>query len=306
MMRPIYLDYNATTPIAPSVQEAMQPFFSEHHGNPSSGHSLGRACAEAIADARSQLAMLLGCDEEEIFFTSCGTESNNLALKGMLMRDTPAVGGHLIVSAIEHPAVIEPARFLECRGYDVTVIDCDGRGRIDPDDVAAAIRPDTVLVSVMHANNETGVVQPIRDIGRICGEREVFFHTDAAQSVGKIRVQVDELNVDMLTVAGHKLYAPKGVGALYVRRGTPLSPVQHGAGHESGLRAGTENVPYIVALGKAAKLAGKAIEQVGPKIEALARQPVGAAARGDWPGPDRQRRRRPAAAEHAQRQFPVR
>ena len=268
-MRQIYLDYNATTPIAPSVVEAMLPFLNEHHGNPSSSHSLGRACHEAVASAREQMAALLGCDDFEVVFTSCGTESNNLALKGIMLSNVPRIGGHLIISAIEHPAIIEPAKFLERCGCEVTIVGCDGQGLIDPDDIDVAIRPNTELVSIMHANNETGVVQPIKDIAAICRRREVLFHTDAAQSLGKVPVAVDDLGVDMLTVAGHKIYAPKGIGALYVRRGTPLSPVQHGAGHEGGVRAGTENVPYIVGLGKAASLAAKAPGDAAPRMEML-------------------------------------
>ena len=268
-MRQIYLDYNATTPIAPSVLEAMQPFLTEHHGNPSSSHSLGRACQEAVASAREDVATLLGCDDYEVVFTSCGTESNNLALKGIMLNEAPHVGGHLIVSAIEHPAITQPARFLEMWGCEVTTVGCDADGLIDPNDIDAAIRPNTRLVSIMHANNETGAVQPIQEIAAVCRRRDVLMHTDAAQSIGKLRVMVDELNVDLLTIAGHKIYAPKGIGALYVRRGTPLAPMQHGAGHEGGLRAGTENVPYIVALGKAATLAAKAAGETAPRMEAL-------------------------------------
>mgnify|MGYP002623828606 CR=1 FL=1 len=268
-MRPIYLDYNATTPIAPSVAEAMQPFLTQHYGNPSSSHSLGRACHEAVSSAREQVAMLLGCDDFEIVFTSCGTESNNLALKGIMMDELPLTRGHLIISALEHPAIVEPARFLAACGYEVTTIGCGASGVIDPDDIDAAIRPDTRLVSIMHSNNETGVIQPIREISTICRRRDVLLHTDAAQSIGKVPVSVEELDVDLLTIAGHKIYAPKGIGALYVRRGTSLSPVQHGAGHEGGLRAGTENVPYLVGLGKAASLAAKAPTEAAPRMEAL-------------------------------------
>lgn len=259
-MRQIYLDYNATTPVAPSVQEAMMPFITEHYGNPSSDHALGRACHEAVEDARGYLAELLGADRDEIVFTACATESNNLAILGVMLAESPEAGGHLIVTAIEHPAVAEPARFLENLGYDVTVVDCDRNGVVRPEFVQTAIQPNTRLVSVMHANNEIGTIQPIREIGEICRSRNVLMHTDAAQSVGKIRTHVDELNVDLLTVAGHKVYAPKGVGALFVRRGVSLQPVMHGAGHEGGLRPGTENVAFIAALGKAARLASRGLD----------------------------------------------
>lgn len=258
-MRSIYLDYNATTPIAPAVQEAVLPFLAEHFGNPSSHHSLGRACHEAVEDARLRVSRLLGADRDEIVFTSGGTESNNLAVKGVALRHARGATGHLVLSAVEHPAVIEPARYLESLGYGLTVVGCDSQGVVDPAAVEAAIRPDTVLVSVIHANNEIGTLQPIRQIAEVCRAHDVLLHTDAAQSVGKIRTRVQELGVDLFSVAGHKMYAPKGVGALYVRRGIPLEPVLHGAGHEGGLRAGTENVPFTVALGQAATLAEKAL-----------------------------------------------
>jgi cysteine desulfurase len=268
-MRHIYLDYNATTPVAPTVQEAMRPFLSELYGNPSSGHTLGRACHEAIEDARSQLATLLGADSEELVFTSGGTESNNLALKGILLRAGPPFAGHLVISAIEHPAVVEPARFLNRLGCGLTVVGCTRQGVVDPESVEQALRPETRLVSVMHANNETGVIQPVRAIADLCHRRGVLVHTDAAQTVGKIPTLVEDLGVDLLTVAGHKFYAPKGVGALYVRRGVDLEPVLHGAGHEGGLRAGTENTPYIVALGRAAALAHKALDQSAERLALL-------------------------------------
>ena len=268
-MRTIYLDYNATTPIAPSVQEAMAPFFSTHYGNPSSLHALGRACHEAIEDARGHLASLLRVDSREVIFTSGGTESNNLAIKGALLASGVSSGAHLIISSLEHPAVVEPAKFLERLGCSVTTVECDGRGVVDPDSVRRAIRRDTVLVSIMHANNEIGTVQPIQEIARVCHQREVLLHTDAAQSIGKISTIADELEVDLLSIAGHKLYAPKGVGALYVRRGTLLEPLLHGADHEQGLRAGTENVPYIVGLGQAAMLASKAVDDVAIRMETL-------------------------------------
>src|SRR5262245_21603390 len=268
-MRQLYFDYNATTPIAPSVQEAMLPFLAEHFGNPSSSHVLGRAGAEAVEDARGQLALLLGCDAEEIVFTSGGTESNNLALKGALLREAPAAGGHLVISAFEHPSVAAPAQFLERLGYDVTIVGVTSQGLVQPAEVRKAIRPDTRLVSIMHANNEVGTIQPLRQIAAICHEHEIPLHTDASQSVGKIRTLVDELEVDLLTVAGHKTYAPKGVGALYVRRGVQLEPTQHGAGHEAGLRAGTENVASIVGLGRAASLAAKSLDQARERMTAL-------------------------------------
>ena len=268
-MNTIYLDYNATTPIAPSVQEAMAPFFSRHYGNPSSHHSLGRACYEAVEDARGQVATLLRADAREIVFTSSGTESNNLALKGAMLAKSPAGGGHLIISALEHPAVVQPARFLERLGYGLSVVGCNRHGTVHPDAVRDALRPDTVLVSIMHANNEIGTVQPIREIAGFCHQAGVLVHTDAAQSVGKISTIVEELDVDLLTIAGHKLYGPKGIGALYVRRGVVLESVLHGADHERGIRAGTENVPYIVGLGQAAVLAAKAVDGLQDRLGGL-------------------------------------
>ncbi len=259
-MRQIYLDYNATTPIAPKAREAMKPFLGEYFGNPSSNHPVGRVCREAIEDARGHVAALIGADREEIIFTSGGTESDNLAVKGTILLDGPSADGHLIVSAIEHPAVSQPAEYLSNLGYALTVIGCDAHGIVDPEAIRKAIRPDTRLVSIMHANNEIGSVQPIREVAAICHEYGVLVHTDAAQSLGKIRVKVDELGVDLLTIAGHKMYAPKGIGALFVRQSVDLAPVLHGAGHEKGLRPGTENVPFIVALGAAALLAAKELE----------------------------------------------
>src|SRR5262245_17283767 len=265
-MRLIYLDYNATTPIAPAVQEAMLPFLAEHYGNPSSGHSLGRACHEAVEDARLRVAQLLGADSDEIVFTSCGTESNNLALKGVALRAARGGTGHLVISALEHPAVAQPAAFLERLGYTVSVVPCDTRGVVDPLAVHSALRRDTVLVSIMHANNEIGTITPIREIAEMCRDRGSLMHTDAAQSVGKTSVRVKDLGVDLLSVAGHKIYAAKGIGALYVRRGIDLEPVLHGAGHERGLRAGTENVPYIVGLGRAASLIEQHLDETVERL----------------------------------------
>ena len=268
-MRQIYLDYNATTPIAPSVQEAMLPFLAEHYGNPSSSHSLGRACHEAIEDSRERVASLLGADRDEIVFTGGGTESNNLALKGIMMARAPVFDGHLVISALEHPAIAEPAKYLEKLGCRVSVVSCNRHGTVEPEAVAAVLKPDTKLVSIMHANNEIGTIQPLKAISEVCRSRNILLHTDAAQSVGKIRTYVEELGVDMLTIAGHKLYGPKGVGALYVRQGVALEPYTHGAAHEGGLRPGTENTAFIVALGHACFLAGKAVEDVSDRMADL-------------------------------------
>lgn len=268
-MRHIYLDYNATTPIAPAAQEAMLPFLAEHYGNPSSSHALGRACHEAVEDARARVANMLGADRSEIVFTSSGSEANNLAIKGLAWKKSPQGMGHLVISAIEHPAVTEPVRFLERWGYDVTVVSVTDQGIVPPAAVEAALRPDTMLVSVMLANNEIGTIQPLRDIVARCRERGVPVHSDAAQAVGKIPVEVTDLGVDLLSIAGHKFYAPKGVGALYVRRGTALESLVHGAGHEAGMRAGTENVPHIVAMGQAASLVRRNLSEVQDHLAML-------------------------------------
>ncbi len=272
-MRTIYLDYNATTPIAPRVQEAMLPLMAEHFGNPSSNHAIGLAARQAVEDARTRVAGLLGAESSEITFTSGGTESNNLALVGVLRAlaataDT-ANRRHLVISTLEHPATVEPARFLQSLGYELTLVECDDNGMVSPHAVEAALRPDTALVSIMHANNEIGSVQPIAEISAVCHDRSVLLHTDAAQSAGKIATDVAELGVDLLSIAGHKLYAPKGVGALFVRRGTPIAPVLHGAGQESGLRPGTENVILIAGLGAAAALAAEGLSDYGTRTAAL-------------------------------------
>jgi len=269
-MRTIYLDYNATTPVAPAAREAMLPYLVEHFGNPSSSHILGRACHDAVAEGRRRMANLLGAEHNEIVFTSGGTESNNLALKGVALADwKPGTPGHLVISAIEHPAVVEPARFLQKLGFRLTVVGTSRAGIVDPAAVEEALAPDTRLVSVMHANNEIGTLQPIREIADICHRRGVLVHTDAAQSIGKVPVRVDELGIDLLTVAAHKVYAPKGVGVLYVRTGTRLEPLLHGASHERGLRAGTENVAYIVGLAHAACLAKERMTNTGPRMAQL-------------------------------------
>ncbi len=249
-MRPVYLDYNATTPIDPRVSRAMLPFLHEHFGNPSSGHAYGLEARRALDNARTQVAKLLGSHPEEIVFTGGGSESNNYAIKG-LAEANRARGNHIITSAVEHPAVTEVCRFLASRGFAATVLPVDEYGLVDPRSVEKALTPKTILISIMHANNEVGTVQPIREIAEIARSHGIPVHTDAAQSVGKMPVQVDDLGVDLLTVAGHKLYAPKGVGALYVRSGVLLEKLIHGAGHEMNRRAGTENVLEIVGLGEA-------------------------------------------------------
>ncbi len=252
--RRIYLDYNASTPIDPAVAAAMKPFLEDHYGNPSSGHWAATMAKTALETARGQVAALLGCQDDEIVFTSGGSEANNLTLKGVFfaLRDK---GDHIVTTRIEHPAIIEPCRFLERLGARVTVLPVDGAGRIDPDDLRKAITPRTILVSIMHANNEVGTIEPIEDCVRIAQTHGTLFHTDAAQSVGKVPTRVDALGVDLLSIAGHKLYAPKGVGALFVRRGTSLEPLIHGAGHEGGRRAGTESALLAAGLGKACELA---------------------------------------------------
>jgi cysteine desulfurase len=251
---PIYLDFNASTPVAPEVAAAMRPLLEGHYGNPSSIHWAGRPAHSAVDDARGAVAALLGCAAEEIVFTSGGSEANNLAIKGAWFA-ARGRANHIVTSQIEHPATIEPCRFLERLGAEVTYLPVDGTGRVDPDDVRRAITDHTVLVSIMHANNEVGTIQPIEEIARIARDRGVLMHTDAAQSVGKIPTRVDDLGVDLLSVAGHKLYGPKGVGALYVRRGVVLEPLIHGAGHERGRRAGTESALLASGLGAACTLA---------------------------------------------------
>ena len=248
--RLIYLDFNASTPVSPEVADAMRGVLAEPFGNPSSGHWAGEPAKHAIEKARAQVAVLLGCKPNEIVFTSGGSEANNHALKGVFFAKGQAKA-HFITTQVEHPAVINPCRFLERLGATVTYLPVDGFGRVDPDDVRRAITPETILISVMHANNEVGTIQPIPDIARIAHEHDILFHTDAAQSVGKVATRSDELGVDLLSVAGHKLYGPKGVGALFVREHVRLEPLIHGASHESGRRAGTENILLDVGLGAA-------------------------------------------------------
>ena len=254
MNDPIYLDHNATTPVHTEVVEAMLPYLREHFGNPSSGHVYGRRAHEAVERAREQVALLLGCEPDEVFFTSGGTEANNLAIVGA-SRAADGHRRHIVTSTVEHPATARPCDWLEGEGWDVTRLSVDADCRVQADEASASVRSDTALVTVMLANNETGAVMPIRALAEIAHERGALMHTDAAQGVGKLPTRVNELGVDLLSVAGHKLYAPKGVGALFIRRGTPIRPLLLGAGHERGLRPGTENVPYIVGLGKACEVA---------------------------------------------------
>jgi len=255
MERRVYLDFNASTPIAAEAVEAMRPFLSEHFGNPSTTHWAGAPAKRAVEHARGQVAALLGCEPDELVFTSGGTESDNHALAGVFFANRDR-GDHVVTTAVEHPAVLEPLRFLERLGARVTIVPVDRQGRVDPDEVRRALTAKTVLVSVMHANNETGTLLPVRELAAVAHAAGALVHTDAAQSVGKVPVRVDDLGVDLLSVAGHKVYAPKGVGALYVRRGTRVEPFMHGAGHEHGRRAGTENVLLDVALGAACEAAG--------------------------------------------------
>ncbi|MGD9930740.1 MAG: cysteine desulfurase family protein [Mangrovibacterium sp.] len=251
---PIYLDYNATTPLDAEVFAEMAPFLQHRFGNPSSPYALGLESKRAIDRARGQVAELIHARPDEIVFTGSATEANNLAILGAA-RANHHRGNHIITSAVEHPAVKEVCRHLSQHGFEVTTIPVDSSGRVDPQVVENAIGPKTILISIMHANNEVGTIQPIEAIGDIAKKHQVLYHTDAAQSAGKIEVDVEKLNVDLLTLAGHKLYAPKGIGALYIRQGTPIENILFGAGQENGLRPGTENVPYIVALGKACELA---------------------------------------------------
>ncbi len=272
---PIYLDTNATTPIDPAVLDAMLPYLQTHFGNPSSTHIYGKTAHDAIDRARAQVAALIGAQPDEILFTSGGTEATNHALKGAIYAKMQGffarwfTSPHIVTSAIEHPATLQTCDFLRRLGCKITQLEVDRYGSVDPFAVERAIGSNTLLISIMHANNEVGTLQPIREISQYAKARRVHLHTDAAQSLGKVPVNVNDLGVDLLSIAGHKLYAPKGVGALFIRKGVKLEPFIHGAGHEQGRRAGTENVPYIVGLGKACEIAQANAESAPRKLQSL-------------------------------------
>ncbi|MCK8825242.1 cysteine desulfurase NifS [Fuchsiella alkaliacetigena] len=269
-MEPIYLDNASTTPTAPEVLAAMKPYFTDTFGNASSVHAFGRESKEAVEEAREKVADLIGADEpREIIFTSGGTEADNLAIKGIAMQNREQ-GKHIITSAIEHHAVLHPCEYLEeYHGFEVTSIPVDEEGLVNPLDVAEAVRDDTVLISIMLANNEVGTIQPIAEIGKIAQQKGICFHTDAVQAVGSIPVDVNELNVDLLSLSGHKFNAPKGIGALYIRKGTRIVPFMHGGAQERGKRASTENVPSIVGMGKAAEIVKNELKEKQEKLTRL-------------------------------------
>jgi len=263
-MRRVYFDNNATTPVLPAVLEAMQPYFAEHFGNASSIHHHGQETRAAVEHARESVAALLGCRPAEVVFTSGGTEADNLAIFGLV-----GGGDHIITSTIEHHAVLNACKHLEAEGHEVTFVPVDGRGLVDPEDVRRTLRPNTKLITIMMANNETGVLQPVEEIGKIAAEADIYFHTDAVQAAGKTPINVERIGCDLLSISGHKMHAPQGVGALYVRKGTILHPMLYGGRHERSRRAGTENVAGIVALGKAVELAKTGLDR-GEMVEIAA------------------------------------
>ena len=267
-MKRIYLDHAATTPTDPRVLETMLPYFSDAFGNPSSIHSLGQETRAAVEEARHKIASLIGAQSEEIIFTSGGTEADNFAIKGAASANKHK-GNHVITTSIEHHAVLESCKFLEGQGFGVTCLSVDRNGLVDLDEIRRAITAGTILISVMHANNEVGTVQPITDIGKIARERGIYFHTDAVQTVGHIPVNVNELGIDLLAMSAHKLYGPKGVGALYIRKGTRIDSFMHGGGQERGLRASTENVPAIVGFGEAAEIAQREMDRESKRLTSL-------------------------------------
>jgi len=265
----IYLDHNATTPVHPEVLGAMQPYFNDRFGNSSSAHAFGMEPRERKEEARERVAALLGCRAGEVVFTSGGTESDNAAIKGAAFA-SGSKGAHVVTTVVEHPAVLHTCRYLEERfGCRATYLPVDGDGRVDPSRVEDAITPETVLVTIMMANNETGTLNDIAGVGHVTRGKGVLFHTDAVQAVGKVPISVDDLGIDLLSISGHKIYGPKGIGALYVREGVEIDPYVHGGGHEGGRRAGTENIPGIVGLGKAAELALREIDERAARLTAV-------------------------------------
>jgi len=268
MERKIYLDHNATTPVHPEVLEAVLPFYKDGFGNASSIHSFGREAKVALEESREKVAKFLNADPLEIYFTSGGTESDNLAVKGVAWANKKK-GNHIITSQIEHHAVLESCKFLEKEGYEITYLPVDKYGLVDHDELKKSIKKETVLVSIMHANNEMGTIQPIAELAGLAKEKGVYFHTDAVQSTGKMKIDVNELNVDMLSLSAHKFYGPKGVGALYIRRGVRLTPLAHGGHHEKSRRAGTENVPGIVGLAKALEIAHSDMQEEERRLKSL-------------------------------------
>jgi cysteine desulfurase len=264
----IYLDYAATTPVDPRVLKAMEPYFSEKFGNTMSLHSFGQEAKTALEESREIVADLMGAKPSEVIFTSSATESNNLALKGVALANRNK-GNHIIISSIEHACIMESAKWLERQGFEITRLKVDKYGLVDPDEVKKAIKKETILVSIMHANNEIGTIEPIEEIGKICKERGVYFHTDAAQTFGKIPINVNKMNIDLMTVSSHKMYGPKGVAALFVREGTKIEPILHGGGHEMGLRSSTVNVAAIVGFAEACKIAKKEMEKEVKRLTKL-------------------------------------
>ncbi len=265
MIKQIYMDHSATTPVDPEVLKAMLPYFSENFGNASSLHSFGRKAKDAMEAARQKVADLIGAHEEEIIFTAGGTESDNIAIKGVTLKkkkyNVDSHGPNIITSAIEHPAVLETCKYLETQGFKVEYLPVDRYGMVSVTDVKNAIGKNTFLISIMHANNDIGTIEPIKEIGKLAGERNILFHTDAVQTVGKVPIDVDKMNIDLLSISSHKIYGPKGAGALYIRKGVKLEGFTHGGGHEKGLRSSTENIPGIVGLGKACELAKERMPQ---------------------------------------------
>ncbi len=266
MSRRVYLDHNASTPVHPEVVAEMLPYFDERFGNPSSVHGFGREAREGLDTARERVARFLGTRPEEIVFTSGGTESDNLGIKGLAWAKG---SGHLITSRVEHHAVLRACQWLETQGFEVTYVPVDGHGAVDPDDVRRAIRPDTLAISIMHANSEMGTIQPVRAIGAIARERHIPFHVDAVQTFGKIPIDVDGMGIDLLSFSGHKIYGPKGVAGLWIRKSTKMVSVQHGGEHERRRRAGTENVPGIVGFGKAVEIRGREMQEEARRLTAL-------------------------------------